>query len=115
MERDPFALDYHQLDRPEVVYRIREGGYRIVFEPGPGHREVTVVRIGHQGSVYEGLKTQSANGEGCSGGQSRAGSASPAPAFTADTVVVAILAGVVSGTATIRSLAGVAGAARRGT
>ena len=55
MESDPFALDYRLLDRPKVVYRIREGDYRIVFEPGPGDREVTFVRIGHQESVYEGL------------------------------------------------------------
>lgn len=56
MENDPFALDYRQLDRPEVVYRIREGDYRILFEPGPGHREITVTRIGHRGWVYEGLE-----------------------------------------------------------
>ena len=55
MEDDPFALDYRQLDRPEVVYRIREGDYRIVFEPGPRHREVTVTRVGHRGWVYQGL------------------------------------------------------------
>ena len=55
MEDDPFALDYRQLDRPEVVYRIREGDYRIVFEPGPGHRVITVTRIGHREWVYEGL------------------------------------------------------------
>lgn len=56
MEDDPFALDFRQLDRPEVVYRIREGDYRIVFEPGPGHRVVTVTRIGHREWVYEGLE-----------------------------------------------------------
>ena len=56
MESNPFALDYRLLDRPGVVYRIREGDYRIVFEPGPGEQQVTVVRIGHRESVYEGLE-----------------------------------------------------------
>ena len=55
IENDPLALDYRQLDRPEVVYRTREGDYRIVFEPGPRHREVTVTRVGHRGWVYQGL------------------------------------------------------------
>ena len=55
MENDPYALDFRQLERPEVLFRIRAGDYRIVFEPGPGHREVTVVRIGHRSWVYEGL------------------------------------------------------------
>lgn len=58
MADDPFALDYRQLDRPEVMYRIREGDYRIVFEPGPGEWEVTVVRIGHRSWVYAGLARQ---------------------------------------------------------
>ena len=56
MEDDPFALDTIPLRPPlEGLYRVREGDYRIVFEPGPGHQEITVVRIGHRSWVYEGL------------------------------------------------------------
>ena len=56
MEDNPFALDTIPLRPPlEGLYRVREGDHRIVFEPGPGRREVTVVRIGHRSWVYEGL------------------------------------------------------------
>lgn len=55
MEVDPYALDTIRLQRREVSYRVRVGDYRIVFRPGPGAREVTVTRIGHRESVYEGL------------------------------------------------------------
>ena len=61
MEDDPLALDYRQLDRPEVVYRIREGDYRIVFELGPEDGEVTVTRIGHRSRVYEGWERSGDN------------------------------------------------------
>ena len=55
MENNPYALDMIRLRRPEVRYRVRVGDYRIIFEPGLGHREITVVRIGHRSWVYEGL------------------------------------------------------------
>lgn len=55
MERDPYALNVKQLDLPIVRFRIRVGDYRIVFRPGPGRREVTVTRVGHRESVYDGL------------------------------------------------------------
>ena len=56
MENDPYALDFRRLERPEVLYRIRVGDYRIVFETGPARREVTVTRIGRRSWVYEGLE-----------------------------------------------------------
>ena len=57
MERDPFRLDTIPLQPPaEGLYRVRVDDYRIVFQPGPGWREITVVRIGHRESVYEGLE-----------------------------------------------------------
>ena len=62
MEDDPYALDTIRLQRREVRYRVRVGDYRIVFRPGPGVREVTVTRIGHRESVYEGLE-RSGSGE----------------------------------------------------
>lgn len=60
MQDDPYALDTIPLGPPlEGLYRVRVGDYRIVFEPGPGSREVTVRRIGHRGWVYEGLERPS--------------------------------------------------------
>ena len=56
MEDDPYALDTIRLQRREVRYRVRVGDYRIVFRPGPAARQVTVTRIGHRESVYEGLE-----------------------------------------------------------
>lgn len=57
MEDDPFALNTIPLRPPmDGLYRVRVGDYRIVFDPGPGKREVTVTRIGHREWVYEGLE-----------------------------------------------------------
>jgi mRNA-degrading endonuclease RelE of RelBE toxin-antitoxin system len=57
MEDDPFALNTIPLRPPSHgLYRVRVGDYRIVFWPGPGRSEVTVTRIGHRESVYEGLE-----------------------------------------------------------
>ena len=61
MEVDPYALDTIRLERREVRYRVRVGDHRIVFRPGPGAREVTVTRIGHRESVYEGLERTGEN------------------------------------------------------
>ncbi len=63
MERDPFRLDTIPLQPPaEGLYRVRVDDYRIVFQPGPGWREITVVRIGHRESVYERLERPLADG-----------------------------------------------------
>ena len=56
MEGDPYGPDTIQLQRPEVQFRVRVGDYRILFEPVPGVREITVFRIGHRERVYEGLE-----------------------------------------------------------
>ena len=57
MEDDPYGPETIPLRPPlEGLYRVRVGDYRIVFEPGPGSRVVTVVQIGHRESVYEGLE-----------------------------------------------------------
>ncbi len=47
-----------QLRLNEIRYRVRVGDYRIVFRPGPRPREVTVTRIGHRATVYEGLERE---------------------------------------------------------
>ena len=59
MEDDPYPPGFRRLDRPEILYRVRVGDYRIIYRPGPGEREVTVTRIGHRESVYEGLERPS--------------------------------------------------------
>ena len=56
MELDPYALDTIRLERAEVRYRVRVGDYRIIFEPGPAVREVTVIRVAHRDRAYEGLE-----------------------------------------------------------
>lgn len=56
MEEDPYALDFRRLERPDLLYRVRVGDYRIIFRLGSGEREVTVTRIGHRDWVYEGLE-----------------------------------------------------------
>ena len=56
MEDDPYPSGHRQLERPELLFRIRVGDYRIVYRPGPGRREVTVTRIGHRDWVYDDLE-----------------------------------------------------------
>ena len=58
MEVEPFGPDMIQLRLNEIRYRVRVGDYRIVFRPGPRPREVTVTRIGHRATVYEGLERE---------------------------------------------------------
>jgi hypothetical protein len=59
MEDDPYAMSTIPLQWREIRYRVRVGDYRIISRPGPGEREVTVTRIGHRESVYEGLERAS--------------------------------------------------------
>ena len=61
MERDPYALDTIQLERPEILFRVRVDDYRIIFRPGPAVREVTVIRVAHRDRAYEGLERLSAD------------------------------------------------------
>ena len=61
MEGDPYGPDTIRLERREILYRVRAGDYRIIFEPGPGVREVSVVRIGHRDRVYEGFERSPAD------------------------------------------------------
>ncbi len=44
------------LTTGEVVHRVREDGYRILFRPGPGQREITVIRIALREVAYEGFE-----------------------------------------------------------
>ena len=56
MTRDPYGPDTRQMEWPEILFRVRAGDYRIIFEPGTGPREVNVIRIGHRDRVHEGLE-----------------------------------------------------------
>ena len=58
LETDPFGQISLQLtlDTGEVVYRVREDGYRILFRPGPGQREITVTRIAPRRDAYKGYE-----------------------------------------------------------
>ena len=62
MEEEPYPPGHIRLDRPEALFRVRVGDYRIVYRPGPGTREITVTRIGHRESVYEGLERLAEDG-----------------------------------------------------
>ena len=56
MERDPYGPDTIPMAADEPTFRVRVGGYRILFRPGPGLREITVFRIRPRETAYEGLE-----------------------------------------------------------
>ncbi len=57
LERDPYGPDTLRMRANVLRFRVREDGYRIVFEPGPGVREITVTRIALREVAYEGLES----------------------------------------------------------
>ena len=61
MERDPYGPNTLRMRSNAPRYRVRAGDYRIIFEPGPGVREVSVIRIAHRDWVYEGFERPSAD------------------------------------------------------
>ena len=62
MERDPYGSRTLEMEGDELRYRVRAGDYRIIFEPGPGVREVSVIRIAHRDWVYEGFERPGSDG-----------------------------------------------------
>ena len=56
MTHDPYGRLTIPMVAEEPLFRVRQGDYRIIFRPGPGVREITVVRIGHRDRVYEGFE-----------------------------------------------------------
>ena len=40
----------------DVVYRVREDGYRILFRPGSNRREIRVLRIALRAVAYKGFE-----------------------------------------------------------
>ena len=58
LERDPYGPISLRLtlNSDEVIYRVREDGYRILFRPGSGRREIRVLRIALRAVAYEGFE-----------------------------------------------------------
>ena len=44
------------LKTDEVVYRVREDGYRILFRAVPNSREIRIIRIALREVAYEGFE-----------------------------------------------------------
>ena len=63
LETEPYGADSLQLElqSDEVVFRVREDGYRILYSPVPGKREVSVFRISLRAVAYEGYERPSRN------------------------------------------------------
>lgn len=58
LKSDPFGQTSRQLtlQTDEIVYRVREDGYRILFRPGPDLHQITVFRIALREVAYEGFE-----------------------------------------------------------
>ena len=63
LETDPYGAHSLQLElqSDEIVFRVREDGYRILYSPVPGKREVSVFRIALRAVAYEGYERPSRN------------------------------------------------------
>ena len=61
LETDPYGSHSLQLEleSDEIVYRVREDGYCILFRPVPGRREISVFRIALRPVAYEGFERPS--------------------------------------------------------
>ena len=56
LERNPYGPDTLRMRADVLRFRVREDGYRIIFEPVPGVREITVTRIALREVAYKGLE-----------------------------------------------------------
>lgn len=58
LEAEPYGPVSRRLtlDSDEIIYRVREDGYRILFRPVPGRREIRVLRIALREIAYEGFE-----------------------------------------------------------
>lgn len=55
LRSEPRPRGCEKLEGFKNAYRIRVGGYRIVFEVDDEQEVVTIARIGSRGQVYKGL------------------------------------------------------------
>ena len=56
LARNPAALknNIRRLSGPEeALYRLRIGGYRVVFKKDEARLLILIVRVGHRGEVYD--------------------------------------------------------------
>lgn len=50
---DPRPAGCKKLSRPDDLYRIRIGDYRVIYHIQDRNLIVTIVKVGHRGGVYE--------------------------------------------------------------
>lgn len=56
LEQDPWPAGYKQLKgSKEVIFRVRVGDYRIVYQIEEERLVVVLIRIGHRREVYRNL------------------------------------------------------------
>ena len=56
LRRDPTAGDTKKLDGFGTLWRIRIGGWRIIFNLDTEQRTITILRVARREVVYEGLE-----------------------------------------------------------
>ena len=55
LRRDPHGGNAKKLDRYETLWRVRIGGWRIIFSVDVEARVVTILRVGRRRTVYDDL------------------------------------------------------------
>ena len=56
LDEGPHAADAKKLDGFDTFWRVRVGGWRIVFDFDEDRREITILRVARREVVYEGLE-----------------------------------------------------------
>ena len=56
LDGGPHAADAKKLDGFDTFWRVRVGGWRIVFDFDEDRREITILRVARREVVYEGLE-----------------------------------------------------------
>ena len=56
LRRDPTAGDTKKLDGFDTLWRVRVGGWRIIFNLDTEQRTITILRVARREVVYEGLE-----------------------------------------------------------
>lgn len=54
LTRNPYGHSTLQMEASEPTYRVRVDDHRILFNPGPGLREITIFRIAPRPVAYRG-------------------------------------------------------------
>lgn len=56
-EPRPLGAKLLSINRPQRIWRIRVGDYRILYEIRDEELVVLVIRVGHRGVVYRGISS----------------------------------------------------------